>query len=544
MKTSNLIVILGLMLAHPLAADTTPTAPETQKLTPAEIETLVAPIALYPDVLIGIILPASTNAADIVLAARYLEKGGAADQVDNQSWDESVRSLAHYPDVLKWMDENLEWTQQLGVTFLTQPEEVMAAIQRLRVRADTLGNLPTTAQLTVVREADYIRIVPTVTEMLYVPYYDPEVIYVSRYYWSFSPAWVCGPWLMFDCNWIRRSIWYGAWRPVYFHRPAWVYVDRRPPPPRYVERHTWRPNPHRPSSPPPPRRPGEIARPRPINDSHFHNRPGQPPPANRPGQRPGNSTDTRRPPGKGAPPPGGRTDMRTDSRQRPNPPPETTTPRQPQVVPSPQVTPSPQAPAQLNDSGKSQRPPSSTTRPAQRPARTRDANVNNGSPPAQQRQSRDVSRTRVRAPVSQPPSVSSASANTQPRQSAQPARPAESSRPASQPSQRTTTRDTSDTKSSGSSSDNSRSSSSSSTTTSSSSSSNSSRSTTSNNSSSSSRSTSSSNSDSRSSYQPRSSSSSSSASSSSRQSSPPPRSSPPSGGHGSRSGGGGRPGAR
>ncbi|OAM89137.1 DUF3300 domain-containing protein [Termitidicoccus mucosus] len=303
MKTITFLFLgLGILLAGAMRADPSPAAAETARLDASALDTLAGPVALYPDTLLAVILPASTNPADIVLAARYLENGGDAAQIDNQPWDASVRALAHYPDVLRWMDENLAWTQQLGAAVIAQPEDVMAAVQRLRGQAQSVGNLPSNEQLTVVNEGDYIRIIPTRTEVVYVPYYDPAVVYVSRVRYYYGPAWPCGPWLSYDCNWIGRSIWIGAWSPSWYYRPAWRYGP--PPPPHLKYRHTWRPNPHRP--PPPHRPPGPVIHPRPprgnpdwahANPPHRHprppnyqrpsdQRPTNPPPGRNPGSRP------------------------------------------------------------------------------------------------------------------------------------------------------------------------------------------------------------------------------------------------------------------
>ncbi|MDR2674912.1 MAG: DUF3300 domain-containing protein, partial [Opitutaceae bacterium] len=229
MKTLTFLFLgLGILLAGAVQADPTPAAAaETVRLDASALDTLAGPIALYPDTLLAVILPASTNPADIVLAARHLKDGGDAAQIDSQPWDASVRALAHYPDVLHWMDENLAWTQQLGAAFIAQPEDVMTAVQRLRVRAQAAGNLPSNEHLTVVKEDNYIRIIPTRTEVVYVPYYDPAVVYVSRVRYYYGPAWPCGPWLSFDCNWLIRGIWIGVWSPSWYHRPAW----RHAPPP-------------------------------------------------------------------------------------------------------------------------------------------------------------------------------------------------------------------------------------------------------------------------------------------------------------------------
>ncbi|MDR0902709.1 MAG: DUF3300 domain-containing protein, partial [Opitutaceae bacterium] len=305
MKTITCFFLgLSLLLANVARAETLSTAAAgTALLDASALDTLAGPVALYPDTLLAVILPASTNPADIVLAARYLEDGGDAAQIDNQPWDPSVRALARYPDVLRWMDENLAWTQQLGATFLAQPEDVMAAVQRLRAQARAVGNLPSNEQLTVVSEDNYIRIIPTRTEVVYVPYYDPAVVYVRRVRYYYGPAWPCGPWLSYDCNWIGRSIWIGVWSSSWYHRPAWRYA----PPPRAV-RHTWRPDPHRP--PPPPRPAGPVIRPRPVTSSaalanppprrqrpaNYQRPPNNQRPSNPPAHNPGSTPPPRNPP--------------------------------------------------------------------------------------------------------------------------------------------------------------------------------------------------------------------------------------------------------
>lgn len=96
-----------------------------------------------------------------------------------------MRSLARYPDVIKWLDENLAWTQQLGTAFLAQPAEVMQAVQRLRARARAAGTLIDTPQQKVITEGEVILIEPASPTVIYVPRYDPEVVYVSRpYSWT------------------------------------------------------------------------------------------------------------------------------------------------------------------------------------------------------------------------------------------------------------------------------------------------------------------------------------------------------------------------
>ncbi len=181
-----------------------------------QLEELLAPVALYPDALIALILPASTSISDVVLAARFLRDGYDPNQAENQPWEDSVRALARYPDVLKWMDQNLAWTRQLGEAFATQPAEVMNAVQRLRARARAAGNLVDTPQQQIVVETSSISIVPSQPDVIYVPYYDPEIVYVtpavrytsySRSSFTFSRPYSTGFWLSYNMDWGRRTVW-------------------------------------------------------------------------------------------------------------------------------------------------------------------------------------------------------------------------------------------------------------------------------------------------------------------------------------------------
>ena len=236
--TIPFLVLFGSFLADFLPAQAPPSEPSApppeiapQQLSPEELETLLAPIALYPDALVALILPASTVPSDLVLAARYITSNGDPAQVANQPWDESVKSLVRYPDVLKWMDQNLDWTTALGEAFLDQPADVMNAIQGLRMEALAAGNLADSPQQQVVQEETIIRIVPAEPDVIYVPQYDPDVVYVQPYSQSFGPlltfgaGFAVGSWLNYDCDWRRRSIYVGQWRPGWNHGRGWDRGD-------------------------------------------------------------------------------------------------------------------------------------------------------------------------------------------------------------------------------------------------------------------------------------------------------------------------------
>ncbi len=189
-----------------------PPAPAAPMRSAAELDRMLAPIALYPDPLLAQLLPAATLPAQVVLADRYLREGGDMNQVDAQPWDNSLKALARYPATLKMLDDNLAWTTDLGQAFLNQPGDVMDSIQRLRAQARALGNLISTPQQTVVVDDGLIEIVPAAPQVIYVPVYQPEVVYVrpppepGRLYVSFGAGLVVGAWLNHDCDWHAHEV--------------------------------------------------------------------------------------------------------------------------------------------------------------------------------------------------------------------------------------------------------------------------------------------------------------------------------------------------
>lgn len=231
------------------------TATTAQPRSPQELEQLLAPIALYPDALIALILPASTVPTDVVLAARHVrENPGDRSQIEHRAWDESVKSLTNYPEVVQWMDENLHWTQQVGEAFATQSADVMQAIQRLRAKARAAGTLVDTPQQQVIAEPQVIRIVPAQPDLIYVPHYEPEIIFVERPtydgrpFLTFGTGVAVGSWLAFDCDWRRHSIWVGnrhrRWSGHDWHRPVVPFAATHAPHhTRHPEVRQWRPAP-------------------------------------------------------------------------------------------------------------------------------------------------------------------------------------------------------------------------------------------------------------------------------------------------------------
>ena len=151
--------------------------------TPEQLEQLVAPIALYPDQLVAQILAASTFPAQIVEANRWMQahpnlKGQAlAEAVNKQPWDSSVKALTQFPSVLANMNKNLSWTSSLGEAYVENQQSVIQAVQTMRQRAEAAGNLQSTPQQTVQTEGPNIVIQPANPEVVYVPQYDPWLVY-------------------------------------------------------------------------------------------------------------------------------------------------------------------------------------------------------------------------------------------------------------------------------------------------------------------------------------------------------------------------------
>ena len=192
---------------------------EPPAFKPEEIEALVAPIALYPDDLLSQVLMASTYPLEIVQAARWVKanpnvKGEAAVKaVESQTWDVSVKSLVAFPQALEPMNEKLDWTQKLGDAFLADQKAVLDAVQRLRQKAQQSGNLQTTEQQKVIVEQaapqqTVIKIEPANPQVIYVPAYNPTVVYGTwgypaypPYYWPPPPLYYPGGALMSGFAW-------------------------------------------------------------------------------------------------------------------------------------------------------------------------------------------------------------------------------------------------------------------------------------------------------------------------------------------------------
>lgn len=210
-------------------------APVAESPAVAQLHPLVAPIALYPDPLIAVLLPATTYPQQLQDASAWLLAYPQPSQgmIDAQPWDPSVKAIVHYPSVLAQLTRDMAWTNSLGSAYINQPGDVMAAIQQLRAEALAMGNLVDTPQQVIVQDGGTISIQPANPEVVYVPEYDPVVVYASYHPVYFtSVAYSTGPWLVYGVYWGGGAIFVGDWHGGYYYREghwhrdyAW-HVDR------------------------------------------------------------------------------------------------------------------------------------------------------------------------------------------------------------------------------------------------------------------------------------------------------------------------------
>jgi len=188
-------------------------AQERRDYSQAELDQMLAPIALYPDALLSQVLMASTYPLDIVEAARWtrtnpgLQGDEAVNQIAGEDWDPSVKSLVAFPNLLQRMDENLAWTRSLGEAFLDQEPHVMETVQQLRRKAQAAGHLLPDERLRVVDESGVIVIEPAHPQVVYVPYYDPLVVYGAWWWPHYQPV-VWAPWPGYYVH--RAGFWWGT----------------------------------------------------------------------------------------------------------------------------------------------------------------------------------------------------------------------------------------------------------------------------------------------------------------------------------------------
>ena len=199
-----------------------------------ELDNLVAPVALYPDALLAQILVAATFPDQIAVANRYVRERGTRN-IEDQGWDISVKAVAYYPPVLNMLARDEDWTVALGQAYASQSGDVMDAVQRLREMAREQGNLVTTREHVVTEDRGRIIIVPANPQVIYVPTYDPAIVYVRPIfsfgfhtgYFSFGIGFPIGSWLVYDCDWWGRRVYYDGWYGDGWYDGYWRYNARR-----------------------------------------------------------------------------------------------------------------------------------------------------------------------------------------------------------------------------------------------------------------------------------------------------------------------------
>ncbi len=237
--------------APPDEAPPGPPRAHSATLSPEQLQQLVAPIALYPDALLAQILAASAYPTQIVEAERFLQQNPnlkgkeLGDAVDKQDWDPSVKALTQFPTVLANLDKDLSWTSELGDANYNQQADVMAAVQEMRRKAEAAGHLKSTQQQTVTNQGPQVVIQPANPEVVYVPEYNPDLIYgypvgvwpgfypwwgVGGPYLSFGVGFGIGPffgygwgWHGWGFDWYHRGLLYGG-RPYGFRSRS--FYDR------------------------------------------------------------------------------------------------------------------------------------------------------------------------------------------------------------------------------------------------------------------------------------------------------------------------------
>lgn len=200
-----LAVLLALLLSQPALAQ--------DRYTQAELDQLLAPVALYPDALLSQVLMAATYPLEVVEAARFsrahpgLRGDEAVRAAQDRAWDPSVTSLLAFPHLLQRMDEQLDWTRQLGDAFLAQEGDVMDTVQHLRRKARAAGHLLADERLRVLDDGTVVVVEYANPSYVYVPYYDPWIVY-GTWGWPAYPPVVWAPWP--DYVVVRPGIWWGT----------------------------------------------------------------------------------------------------------------------------------------------------------------------------------------------------------------------------------------------------------------------------------------------------------------------------------------------
>ena len=191
---AKLIIGMTLLLSVIYGVSAQAQESKTANISEAELEQILAPIALYPDTILSHILIASTYPLEVVQAERWLLQHSdlygqnAVEKAAENGWDPSVQALVAFPQIIKRMSQDLNWTKRLGDAFLYSEEQVLSSIQNLRELAQTAGSLDEMSKVTVSRDEDSIVIEPREREIVYLPYYDTRVVYGSWRWPHYQPT--------------------------------------------------------------------------------------------------------------------------------------------------------------------------------------------------------------------------------------------------------------------------------------------------------------------------------------------------------------------
>jgi len=215
------------------------------QLSADQLVDLVAPVALYPDDLLTNVLTASTIPDQVSQAAQYVRsRGGKVSSMPDTDWDPSVKALLYFPDVLYKMNNDLNWTRDLGNAVINQMNDVLAAVQVFRGSAYNAGNLKSTEQQKVVADHSTIIIEPSNPDVIYVPTYDPvQVVNTGHPVAAFAAGVAVADWWHYNnVDWYNRNV---IVNPVYLnhynYRPGGYYYNNLVPRPGYTVSNVWRP---------------------------------------------------------------------------------------------------------------------------------------------------------------------------------------------------------------------------------------------------------------------------------------------------------------
>jgi uncharacterized protein DUF3300 len=238
--------LIALVLLAALALWQAPSQAQARVYNQAELDALLAPVALYPDPVLSHILVAATQPEDLREAAAWsransqLTGEDAVRAAESMPWQPSVKALRAFPELLARMDESPQWAADLGAAFLEQEPYVMETVQALRRRAQASGHLQSNPQQQVYEQGQAVSVYPAQPQMVYVPYYDPYVVYGPWWWQSYRPVywrpWFARPAVFVSAHFFSTSV---DWRQRHVVRHV-VHPHVQPHPPQHWRKDDWR----------------------------------------------------------------------------------------------------------------------------------------------------------------------------------------------------------------------------------------------------------------------------------------------------------------